>query len=97
MGDVASTLPPLIDPLGLAAALRSRSDILVLDATVELVRPPGGGRYTVVSGRAEYEKAHIPGALFADIAEELSDPESPFPFTLPPPERLIIGIALRVQ
>jgi thiosulfate/3-mercaptopyruvate sulfurtransferase len=84
---VASTLPPLIDPPALAEAIESRSDLLVLDATVELARPPGGGRYTVVSGRAEYEKAHIPGALFADVPGELSDPESPFPFTLPTAER----------
>ena len=80
---MASTLPPLIEPPALAEAIESRSDILVLDATVELVRPPGGGRYTVVSGRVEYEKAHIPGALFADVPGELSDPDSPFPFTLP--------------
>jgi thiosulfate/3-mercaptopyruvate sulfurtransferase len=84
---VAAALPPLIDPPSLAEALDRRSDILVLDTTVELVRPPGGGPYTVVSGRAEYDKGHIPGALFADIPGPLSDPESPFPFTLPAAER----------
>jgi thiosulfate/3-mercaptopyruvate sulfurtransferase len=88
---VALTLPPLIDPPALAEALESRSGILALDATVELVRPPGGGRYTVVSGRAEYDRAHIPGALFADIPGELSDPESPFPFSLPTAERFAEG------
>jgi thiosulfate/3-mercaptopyruvate sulfurtransferase len=59
----------------------------VFDATVELVRPPEGGPYTVRSGRESYERGHIPGATFADLAGELSDPDSRFPFTLPPADR----------
>lgn len=80
-------LPLLIDAPTLADALALRSDLLVLDATVELVRPPGGGPYTVRSGREAYETAHIPGALFADIPGELSDPDSRFAFTLPSADR----------
>jgi thiosulfate/3-mercaptopyruvate sulfurtransferase len=75
----------------------------LFDATVELVRPPEGGPYTVASGRPAYERAHIPGAAFADIPGELSDPESPFAFTLPSGEwfaaaagRLGIGEGTRV-
>lgn len=41
----------------------------------------------MASGRPAYERAHIPGAAFADIPGELWDPESPLPFTLPPAER----------
>jgi thiosulfate/3-mercaptopyruvate sulfurtransferase len=41
----------------------------------------------VRSGREDYERAHIPGAAFADIPGALSDPDSPFPFTLPAAER----------
>ena len=83
---IARSFPPLIDAARLAGHLHD-SDLRVFDATVGLVRPPAGGPYTVRSGRPEYEQAHIPGAAFADIAGELSDPESPFPFTLPAAER----------
>jgi thiosulfate/3-mercaptopyruvate sulfurtransferase len=83
---MALSLPPLVDAATLAGDLRD-PDLRVFDATVELVRPPEGGPYAVRSGRPEYEQAHIPGAAFADIPGELSDPESPFPFTLPAAER----------
>ena len=51
-------------------------DLKVIDATTFL---PGSGR----DARAEFEKEHIPGAVFLDI-EEVSDSESPFPHMLPP-------------
>ena len=51
-------------------------DLRVLDATAFL---PGSGR----DARAEYEAAHIPGALFFDL-EEVSDPDSPLPHSWPP-------------
>lgn len=46
--------------------------------------------YDVVSGRADYEQGHIPGAGFLDIQNELSDPGSPrhLRFTMPAPDRL---------
>jgi thiosulfate/3-mercaptopyruvate sulfurtransferase len=55
----------------------------VLDATAFLRREVDGGPYVVESGRASYEQIHIPGALFADVPGALSDPDSPFRFTLP--------------
>jgi thiosulfate/3-mercaptopyruvate sulfurtransferase len=83
---MAHSPPALVDAATLAANLHD-PDLRVFDTTVELIRPPAGGPYTVRSARPEYEQAHIPGAAFADIAGELSDPESPFPFTLPAAER----------
>src|ERR1700733_1972924 len=80
------SLPPLVDVATLAKHLEDRA-LRLFDATVELVRPPEGGPYTVVSGRRGYVEAHIPGAAFADISGELSDPGSPFPFTLPTADR----------
>jgi thiosulfate/3-mercaptopyruvate sulfurtransferase len=79
-------LPSLVDAPTLAARLGDPA-LRVFDATVELVRHEGGGPYTARSGAAEYEREHIAGAAFADIPGELSDPDSPFPFTLPSAER----------
>jgi thiosulfate/3-mercaptopyruvate sulfurtransferase len=50
-------------------------DLRVVDATFLL---PGDGR----DARAEYEAAHIPGAVFLDI-DEVADPDSPLPRMLP--------------
>ena len=79
--------PALIEPADLAELL-GEPGLRIFDATVVLQRPPEGGAYTPVSGRAEYEREHSPGASFADLIGELSDPESPFAFALPAPERL---------
>jgi thiosulfate/3-mercaptopyruvate sulfurtransferase len=54
-------------------------DLRVIDASAFL---PGSGR----NARAEFEAAHIPGAVFFDI-EEVSDRDSPLPHMLPPPHR----------
>jgi thiosulfate/3-mercaptopyruvate sulfurtransferase len=73
---------PLVDVATLSENLANPA-LRLFDATVHLLRPPEGGPYTVQSGRATYEAEHIPGAAFADIPGELSDPVSPYPFTLP--------------
>jgi len=81
-----SSLPPLIAPGTLAAYLDDPA-LRVFDTTVHLTRPPGVSRYTIVSGRAEYERGHIPGAAFADLPGELSDPDAPLRNTPLEPER----------
>ena len=50
-------------------------DLRVIDATAFL---PSSGR----DPRAEFEQAHIPGAVFLDL-EEFSDSDSPYPHMLP--------------
>lgn len=54
-------------------------DLRILDASYYL---PDMGR----DGRAEYEAAHIPGAMFFDI-DEISDDDSDLPHMAPPPEK----------
>ena len=76
-------LPLLVSPEELGNVLGDER-VRVFDATVFLRRAVDGGPYTVQSGRASYARAHIPGAGFADIPGELSDPASPFAFTVPP-------------
>lgn len=53
-------------------------DVQVIDASWYM---PGEGR----SGRAEYEAAHIPGAVFFDI-DEVADRSTDLPHMLPTPE-----------
>ena len=51
-------------------------DLVVLDCTVNVVMDESGGMKSV-SGRADYESGHIPGAAFADLMVDLSDADSP--------------------
>ncbi len=54
----------------------------IFDCTVYL-KPGPDGRYIAESGRANYDKGHIPGAAFLDLQAELSNPRSKLRFTLP--------------
>jgi thiosulfate/3-mercaptopyruvate sulfurtransferase len=56
-----------------------KSDVRIVDATLFL---PDHGR----NARAEFEAAHIPGAVFLDL-EEVTDPSSGLPHMLPRPEK----------
>jgi thiosulfate/3-mercaptopyruvate sulfurtransferase len=55
----------------------------IFDVTVHL-RASASGPYVIEAGRADYLAAHIPGAAFLDLANDLSDTRSPLPFTMPP-------------
>jgi len=61
------------------AAEQGKDDLRILDATYFM---SGSGR----DGRAEHEAAHIPGAVFFDLAD-ISDGDSPLPNMLPPPHK----------
>lgn len=61
------------------AAEMGKSDLRIIDATMFLA---AHGR----NARAEFEAAHIPGAVFFDI-DEVSDTTNPLPAMLPPPEK----------
>ena len=65
--------------------------LVVLDATVlGYVQPNGRSGY--LSGHESYVvNGHIPGAVFADVIEELSDPRGQFPFTKPSAERFALA------
>ena len=57
-------------------------NIRILDATTFL-RHSETGYYDIWSGKEAYDEAHIPGAVFADILNDLSDPEAKYPLTVP--------------
>ncbi len=61
------------------AAEMGKSDLRIIDASLFLPA-------MVRNARAEFESAHIPGAVFFDI-EEVSDTSSPLPTMLPPAEK----------
>ena len=51
-------------------------NLRLLDATTFLKHPEKDGYYDVWSGKEAYEKGHLPGAVFADLHHELSDPDA---------------------
>jgi thiosulfate/3-mercaptopyruvate sulfurtransferase len=61
------------------AAEQGKTDLRIIDATMFLAQH---GR----DARAEFESAHIPGAVFFDI-DEVSDTASPLPHMLPTAEK----------
>jgi thiosulfate/3-mercaptopyruvate sulfurtransferase len=70
---------PLVSTAWLAAHLDTPT-LRIVDASWYMA---SSGR----SGRAEYDAAHIPGAVYADL-DALSDEQAPFPHTLPAPDVL---------
>ena len=68
-------MSPLISVDDLVAQL-GRPDLRILDASWHL-----DGR----DARADFERAHLPGAVFFDL-EAVSDPSSPLPHMLPTPD-----------
>ena len=78
-----TVLPSVIPPEALLPLLADPR-VVVLDATVRLERPPGGGPYRAVAARDGFLAAHIPGARFADVVSELGREDGGRPFGIPP-------------
>jgi len=73
---------PLVSAQWLADHLGA-DDLLVVDASVVGYTPPSGGS-GYLSGHEQYiAEGHIPGALFADLIDDFSDPAGGYPFTRP--------------
>ena len=73
----------IVDTQWLADSLRDPS-LRIFDCTTYLRYETGTGRpYRVESGRADYDKGHIPGSAFLDLQGELSDNSARFNFTVP--------------
>lgn len=66
----------------------------LFDCTTYLKPRPEGG-YNAESGRANYDKGHIPGAAYLDLSTELSDQTSKLRFTLPPLDALTRTLAAK--
>ncbi len=70
------------------AAHCADSNLRIFDCTTHLqpAEPGSGIPYRIVSGKADYDAGHIPGAGFLDIQGELSDNTTKLRFMLPPAE-----------
>lgn len=75
---------PLVDIEWLKANLGD-DDLLVVDTSCHMSPGRPGG---YVSLHEQYLQGHIPGAVFADVVDALSDPEAVLPLTRPGSERL---------
>lgn len=82
----------------------SDHDLRILDCTSYLLDYFEKVKVTKVSGLANYEQGHIPGAAFVDIIYDLSDPDRPnLMYPMPPADqfarvmsRLGVGEGMRV-
>ena len=66
--------------------------VRVFDCTTYLRPRPEGG-YAVESGRANYDRGHLPGAAFLDLPRDLSVRDHKLRFTLPPLDELVRAFA----
>lgn len=72
---------PLVTTQWLADYLDA-DGLVVLDDTVRAV-PGFNGADAYVTGEEQYLEGHIPGAVFADLFEDFSDPEGEYAFSRP--------------
>ena len=85
--DAEKAVEPKMDSLVTAQWLNEHindPDLVILDTTVIVEMDEKGFRN--LSGKDNYNKAHIPTAGFADLMGELRDPKSSLDFALPTPE-----------
>ncbi|MFT4028787.1 MAG: rhodanese-like domain-containing protein [Protaetiibacter sp.] len=86
MTDALALASPLVSTQWLADHLGG-DGLLVVDASVANYTQPNG-RPGYLSGHEQYLlEGHVPGAVFADLIEEFSDPDGAYPFTRPDAER----------
>lgn len=80
------TVPSLVEPEWLEARLEA-PDMRVVDCTLHLSFDPETGARRSESGRSDWERAHIPRSVFADIQDDLSAANPEYPYQRPTPER----------
>ena len=80
--------PQALIETGALQARLGEPGLRIVDCTTWLkpAEPGDDAPYRVVPGRAEYDEAHIPGAVFLDIQGTISDPDTRLKFMAPSPE-----------
>ncbi len=80
---------PLVTTDWLAEHLRD-PDLRVVDIRGYVKKTDlgeGRQRAEYLGARAEYDEAHIPGAVYVDWTRDITDPDDPVPVQVAPPER----------
>lgn len=62
-------------------------DLRILDCHARSRPSEDSAGHVFESGRDHYERGHVPGAVFSDVANELSSPNSDLPLMLPDSEQ----------
>jgi thiosulfate/3-mercaptopyruvate sulfurtransferase len=79
--------PEYVISTGWLAQHLSDPHVRIVDCTTHLPALPDFSYYNVVCGRADFEKAHVPGATFIDIDHDISTPHPRLHFMLCSPEQ----------
>lgn len=79
--------PEFLVTTGWLAQQLDNPAVCAVDCTTHTLPWPDLSLYDVVPGRADFEKAHVPGAIFVDIEHDVSAPHPRLHFTLPSPEK----------
>lgn len=79
-------LPNILVPTDWLEQQLYEPELRILDCSV--IMEISDDSYQFVSGRPEYDKAHIPGSVFIDVLAELADPDNPVPMMMPSGERV---------
>ena len=82
----ATVTPLLVDPQWLHDRLDDPS-LRILDCTTYMFPQPVGPS-RIESGRPDFERGHVPGAQYVNMATDMSEPGGAFPYTLPSPQRI---------
>jgi len=90
---VATVPSPLVETSWLGDQLGA-PDLRILDCSVVRKDNPDGS-YGFAPGKENWEKGHIPGSIFVDVLNELSDPSAATSLMMPPIEKFAAIMAGR--
>jgi thiosulfate/3-mercaptopyruvate sulfurtransferase len=74
----------------------SDPNLRVIDCNI-IMQPKSGGGYTVTSGRADWEQAHVPNSCFIELGKELSADHPKLVYMMPSPaqfEQVMSGLGI---
>jgi thiosulfate/3-mercaptopyruvate sulfurtransferase len=93
--NLASQDPGALVETDWLAAHLDNPELRIFDCTTHLrpAQPGNKAAYGIVSGRADYDAAHIPGAGFLDLQGELSDDSVQLRFMLPSAEKFAAAMS----
>jgi thiosulfate/3-mercaptopyruvate sulfurtransferase len=94
-GPIVSRAPHALVQTDWLAAHLGDTDLRIFDCTTHLLPADAetDAPYRVVSGKADYDQGHVPGAGFLDLQGELSDNTTRLRFMLPPAELFAVAMS----